>query len=206
MNASPPVRDPADVERRARPGGRTARVRAQVLDATLVELGERGIDALTVEAVAERAGVHRATVYRRWRDVAGLITDVFDSASGIDWQPADTGSLARDLTVLNQEIRDSLVVEPSLALALIAVSFRSDDAARALREMWEMRYAQCAIITQRAVERGEISEPVDSRALLIAATAPIYHEVVLLRSEVDERLAERAAAAAVAAAQAGAFS
>ncbi|WP_375708337.1 TetR family transcriptional regulator [Actinomadura sp. K4S16] len=45
---------------RRRPGGRTARTRAQVLDAVLAELGEHGYDGLTMEAVAARAGVHRA--------------------------------------------------------------------------------------------------------------------------------------------------
>ncbi|WP_280305829.1 TetR/AcrR family transcriptional regulator [Nocardia neocaledoniensis] len=59
-----------DVPVRPRPGGRTARNRALVLDAVLAELTEHGYDALTVDAVAARAGVHRATVYRRWRDVA----------------------------------------------------------------------------------------------------------------------------------------
>ncbi|WP_348529505.1 helix-turn-helix domain-containing protein, partial [Nocardia brasiliensis] len=53
-----------------------ARIRRGV-DAVRAELTEHGYDALTVDTVAARAGVHRTTVYRRWRDVAGLITDVF---------------------------------------------------------------------------------------------------------------------------------
>lgn len=205
MSVSPPMNDPSPVHPRLRPGGRTARIRAQVLDATLAELAEWGFDALTVDAVAERAGVHRATVYRRWHDVAGLITDVFDSASAIDWEPADTGSLYGDLTVLNRELRESLLEVPSLALALIAVSFRSAAAAHALREMWENRCAQCALIVERAMTREEIPQDVDSRALLIASTAPIYHEVVLLQNTTDSRLVERAALAAALAAQAGAY-
>lgn len=189
---------------RPRPGGRTARIRGQVLDATLAELAERGFDALTVDGVAERAGVHRATVYRRWHDVAGLVTDVIDSVSDIDWEPADTGSLYGDLIALNREIRASLLEVPSLAVALIAASFRSEEAASALREMWENRYAQCALIVDRAIRREEVPQDVDARTLLIASTAPIYHEVVLLQNTSASRLAERAARAAVLAAQVGA--
>ncbi len=92
----------------ARPGGRTARIRAQVLDAVRAELGEHGYDGLTPEAVAARAGVHRATVYRRWGDVGGLLADVLDAAGDDGWEPPDTGSLEGDLTALNEEIQWAL--------------------------------------------------------------------------------------------------
>ncbi|MFC7589155.1 TetR/AcrR family transcriptional regulator [Nonomuraea antimicrobica] len=49
-----------------RPGGRTARVRAAVLEATQDELVERGFHELTMDQVAARAGVGKTTVYRRW--------------------------------------------------------------------------------------------------------------------------------------------
>ncbi|MEU1872151.1 TetR/AcrR family transcriptional regulator [Streptomyces sp. NPDC048376] len=192
-----------------RPGGRSARIRAQVLDAVRAELAEAGHEGLTVEGVAARAGVHRTTVYRRWRDVGGLLVDVIDAAGEMDWQPPDTGSLRGDLTALNREILESLVVRPSLAVALMAASFHSEQAARAQTRLWADRYAQCAVLVERAVERGELPArdvDVDARGLLIAATAPLYHQVVLLRADPDPLLPERAASAAVLAAAAGAFS
>jgi AcrR family transcriptional regulator len=189
-----------------RPGGRTARIRAQVLDAVRAELAEGGPSALTMEGVAKRAGVHRATVYRRWRDVGGLLVDLIDAAGELDWQPPDTGSLRGDLTALNQEIQESLVVRPSFAVALMAASFHFDRAARAQTRLWTDRYAQCEILVERAVERGELpARHTDARALLIAATAPVYHQVVLLRAEFDPHLPRRAAEMAVLAAEAGAF-
>ncbi|MFE7507838.1 TetR/AcrR family transcriptional regulator [Promicromonospora sp. NPDC057488] len=188
-----------------RPGGRTARVRAQVLDAVRAELAERGHEGLTMEGVASRAGVHRATVYRRWRDVGGLLVDTIEAAGEIDWQPPDTGSLRGDLAALNQEIQDSLVVRPSFAVALMAASFHSEQAARAQTRLWADRYAQCEVLVDRAVARGELSGRPDARSLLVAATAPVYHELVLLRADPDPGLPGRAAAAAVLAAAGGAF-
>lgn len=188
-----------------RPGGRTARNRAQVLAAVSAELTENGYDALTVDAVAARSGVHRTTVYRRWRDVGGLLTDLLDSTSDDDWQPADTGSLRGDLTALNQEIQTSLTERPSIATALIAASFRSDDAARALRRLWEDRYERCEIAVERAIQRGELEPATDPRALLIAATAPLYHQLVLLGTPPDPELPAHAANSAALAATAGAF-
>src|SRR5690349_3065438 len=103
----------------SRPGGRSARVRAQVLEATGRRLVEQGYDALTVDSVAEAAGVHRTTVYRRWRDVGGLLADLLEAAADDSWRPADTGSLAGDLTAMNREIQDAVATEPSLTTALI---------------------------------------------------------------------------------------
>jgi len=190
-----------------RPGGRTARVRAQVLDAVRAELAEGGHAALTMEGVAARAGVHRTTVYRRWRDVGGLLADVIAAAGEGDWLPPDTGSLQGDLTALNDEIQQSLVGEESLPVALMAASFHSGQAAQAQTQLWAERYSQCEIIVSRALERGELpTQRTDVRSLLIASTAPVYHQLVLLRAGVDPQLPRRAAAAACAAAAAGVFS
>jgi AcrR family transcriptional regulator len=190
-----------------RPGGRTARIRAQVLDAVRAELAENGHEGLTMEGVASRAGVHRATVYRRWRDVGGLLVDVIAAAGEIDWRPPDTGSLRGDLAALNEEIQESLVVQPSFAVALMAASFHSEQAAQAQTQLWEDRYAQCEVLVERAVERGELpSGRTDARGLLLTATAPVYHRLLLLRADPDPQLPEQAAAAAVLAAAGGAFS
>ncbi|WP_051901826.1 TetR/AcrR family transcriptional regulator [Streptomyces xanthophaeus] len=196
--------EPATTRRRA--GGRSARVRAQVLEAVSALLLEAGYDGLTVDAVAERAGVHRTTVYRRWGDVGRLLADVLDAASDDTWSPPDTGSLENDLTALNQEVYEALAGGgPNVTTALIAAGFRSAEAAAALSRFWEDRYARCAVVVTRAAARGELPGPADSRALLVAATAPLYHELLLLRTAPDPTLPRRAAAASAAAARTGAF-
>lgn len=188
-----------------RPGGRSARVRAQVLEAVCALLVERGYDALTVDAVAQRAGVHRTSLYRRWRDIGGLLADVFDAAGGDDWQPRDTGSLEGDLTALNEEVLAGLAEDPPVTRALIAASFRSAQAAEALRRFWADRYLRCVPVVERAVLRGELPPGTDARRLLVAGTAPLYHELVLLRTAPGPDLPARAARAAALAGAAGAF-
>ncbi|MEU0570710.1 TetR/AcrR family transcriptional regulator [Nonomuraea sp. NPDC005983] len=206
---TPPAPPPEDTRptppTRRRPGGRTARIRTQVLDAVRAELGEHGYDGLTMDAVAARAGVHRATVYRRWGDVGGLLADVLDAAGEDDWQPLDTGSLKGDLAALNHEIQAALTAQPPIVAALIAASFRSEKADHAQQRLWEDRYARCEIIASRAIRRGELHPHTDARRLLIAATAPLYHQLVLLRLPPDPDLPEHAARTAALAASAGAF-
>lgn len=174
-----------------RPGGRTARVRDRVLQAVTGILLDGGYDALSVDTVAARSGVHRTTVYRRWRDTGGLLADALDAGREQPWQPPDTGSLLGDLTAVNQEVAAALTGPPSLAQALIAASFRSPAAAAALRAFWQDRYDQAAIVVHRAVQRGEAAADVDPHAILLAATAPLFHELVLLRRADPAGLAER---------------
>ncbi|WDZ88219.1 TetR/AcrR family transcriptional regulator [Micromonospora cathayae] len=176
-----------------------------MLDAVLAQLVEYGYDALSVDAVADRSGVHRTTVYRRWRDVGGLLADVLAEATGDGWHPPDTGSLDGDLVAVNREIHAALTADPPVTAALIAASFRSGPAADALRGFWADRYDRCAVIVRRAAERGETPAHTDPRQLLVAATAPLYHEIVLLRSPASLDLADQAARAAATAARAGAF-
>ncbi|MBC6463500.1 TetR/AcrR family transcriptional regulator [Actinomadura sp. HBU206391] len=176
-----------------------------MLDAVRAQLVEHGYDALSVDAVADRSGVHRTTVYRRWRDVGGLLADVLDEAAGDDWSPPDTGSLEGDLLAVNREGHTALSGDPPITTALIAASFRSEQAAEALRLFWADRYARCSVIVRRAVDRGEIPARTDPRRLLVAATAPLYHEMVLLRTPAGIGLAERSAVDAAIAARAGAF-
>src|SRR3954468_9201312 len=87
-----------------RPGGRTARTRAAVLDAVRGELEDVGYAGLTLERVAERSGVHLATLYRRWRTVEGLVVDLLGEIGSTQVPIPDTGSLDPDLRALALEI------------------------------------------------------------------------------------------------------
>jgi len=176
-----------------------------VIDAATSLLVDVQWENLTVDVIAERAGVHRATVYRRWGDVGGVLADVFDAAADDEWQPADTGSLLGDLTAINQEVFDALAEPSSVTRALIDASFRSEQAAGALREFWRDRYRRCAVVVERAVQRGEVPPGIDGQRVVVASTAPIYHRLVLWREPADPALVEEAARDAVAAARAQAL-
>ncbi|MDX2972419.1 TetR/AcrR family transcriptional regulator [Kribbella solani] len=187
-----------DTDHATRPGGRTARVRSDVLAAVEAELAEHGYDALTIDAVATRSGVHRTTVYRRWKSVAGLLVDLLEAGSDDSWQPPDTGSLEGDLIALNREVHAALTARPSITQAVIAASFRTPEAADALTTFWQDRYARSALVVTRAVARGEIPAGTDAQQLLLTATAPLYHQLVLLRRPLPRSAADRFARIAAA--------
>ena len=69
-----------------------------ILDATLDLLAEVGFSALTVEGVASRAGVGKATIYRRWPSKLPLVVEAFGQLPALE--DVDTGSLVGDLKLM----------------------------------------------------------------------------------------------------------
>ncbi len=69
-----------------------------ILDATLELLAEVGFSALTVEGVAQRAGVGKATIYRRWPSKLPLVVEAFGELPA--FEDVDTGGLAADLKAM----------------------------------------------------------------------------------------------------------
>ncbi|MEU1391749.1 MULTISPECIES: TetR/AcrR family transcriptional regulator [unclassified Nonomuraea] len=193
------------MEPNRRPGGRSARVRDAVRQATLAELAAHGFRGLTVENVAERSGVHKTTVYRRWGSVEGLISDALELAKDEPWPIPDTGSVEGDLRAIVQLVRGGFA-DPEMgpvSSAFVAAAVQNPEAARALHEFFTARHDQSAEVVRRAIARGELPDVVDVREVIRVAVAPVYYRLFVAHEPVSERDADRAADAALAAARAG---
>ncbi|MGW6422976.1 TetR/AcrR family transcriptional regulator [Nocardia sp. NPDC055053] len=191
------------MEPQRRPGGRSSRVREAVLDATTAELAEHGYQGLSMESVAQRAGVHKTTVYRRWRGPEGLVADALDRAAGQSWPIPDTGSLADDLCGLTELLRTGFTDPESapVAAAFVTAGMQHPDAAAALRSFYAARHAEAAVIVERAIARGELAPGVDATEIIRLAVAPLFHRLFITHEPVTAAHARRAADAAVTLAQ-----
>jgi len=78
-----------------------------ILDAALQLLCEGGLEACALDEVARRAGVGKATIYRRWRSKDDLVRDAFGSTEP-DLVPADGGALAADAEALLHALAHAL--------------------------------------------------------------------------------------------------
>ncbi|UBU11256.1 TetR/AcrR family transcriptional regulator [Nonomuraea gerenzanensis] len=180
-------------------------MRDAVRQATLAELAERGYQGLTVENVAERSGVHKTTVYRRWGGVEGLIADALALAATEPWPVPDTGSIEGDLRGVVQLVRSGFA-DPELgpvSSAFVAAAVQDAAAARALHGFFAARHEQSAEVVRRAVARGQLPEVIDASEVIRVAVAPVYYRLFVAHEPVSERDADRAADAALAAARAG---
>ncbi|MFJ2839521.1 TetR/AcrR family transcriptional regulator [Nocardia sp. NPDC087230] len=193
------------MEPQRRPGGRSARVREAVLDATTAELAEHGYQGLSVDAVAQRAGVHKTTVYRRWRGPEGLVADALDRAAGLSWAIPDTGSLAGDLRALTELLRTGFTDPESapVATSFVAAGIQHPAAAEALRAYYAARHAEAAVIVDRAIARGELDAAVSGAEVVRFAVAPLFHRLFVTHEPVTADHARRAADAAAVLARSG---
>src|SRR6476620_6724906 len=91
-----------------RTGGRSARVREAILAATFSELIDSGYAAMSVEAVAARAGVNKTTIYRRWPTLDDLLADALATWSLEALPDPDTGNIETDLLALGRQLAEVL--------------------------------------------------------------------------------------------------
>lgn len=101
--ASPP--ESAPTRGRGRP--RSAAAHQAILDAAIDILAESGIEALTVEGIASRAGVGKTTIYRRWPNKELLLVEAVSNIVTADEPLPDNGSIREDLIAIAQVIRGS---------------------------------------------------------------------------------------------------
>ncbi|ONM49685.1 TetR/AcrR family transcriptional regulator [Nocardia donostiensis] len=193
------------MEPQQRPGGRSARVRDAVRQATLAELAEHGYQGLTIDNVAQRSGVHKTTVYRRWRNAEGLIADALEIAENEPWPIPDTGTALGDLHGLGEEVRTGFADPETgpVASAFITAAMQNPAAAAALHRFFAARHEQSAQVVHRAMERGELPENVDPDEVVRFAIAPIYYRLFISHEPITAEDTERSARAAIAAARAG---
>ncbi|MFJ9341504.1 TetR/AcrR family transcriptional regulator [Streptomyces sp. NPDC101733] len=190
-----------------RPGGRTARVRAAVLEAAGDVLATEGFHRLDLAEVARRADVGKTTVYRRWGTVAGLVADLLTDMAEQSLPRSDTGSLLGDLRENALLVRRTLADprQGPLFKAVIAAAAGDERTAEALHRFYEVRVAQWAPCVREAAERGEVPAGTDAAEVIRAVSAPLYYRLLTTGAPLDEACAHRAARAAYEAARAGAF-
>jgi len=181
------------VSRRRRPGGRSARVRADAIAATLTELAESGYSALSLENVARRAGVHKTTLYRRWGTREDLVLDAMLDRAAQRISVPDTGSLRQDLFELARTAAANAATPEVAAMARAVVAQAPYDSrlAAANRRFWDERLALDTVIVARAIERGEVAAGTDPRQVIESLLGPIHLRLLLTGEPVDDSFLER---------------
>ncbi len=136
------------------------------MDAVLDLLAEDGYARLTLGAVATRAGVSTATVYRRWPTKRELILAVASQIAAAETPDADTGSLDGDLRALFEQKRRVFAGKAGAALvSLVGESAHDPDLAGAVRQsILDPTRDHLSAILNRAAERGQTSVGADSDA------------------------------------------
>ncbi len=176
---------------RGRP--RSERSRLAILGAVSDLMLERDVSEISIEAVAERAGASKATIYRWWPSKELLALDALRS----EWDLAipeaiDTGSLVGDLRALILPWTRELTAKPygRTVASFVARAQIDADFAREYREHFvEPRREDARSALQRAIERGEIPPETDVEAALDLLYGPFYHRLLHGHAALTDRFA-----------------
>jgi AcrR family transcriptional regulator len=173
--------------RRGRP--RSERSRQAIMQAASELVLERDLSAISMDAIAERAGASKATIYRWWPSKELLVVDaVLSEWATATSEPPETGALVSDLRSLIVPWARELVSKPyGRVLASLLASAQADpEFAREYRAHFVgPRREQGHRIFERAIERGEIPAETDVDAALDLLYGPFYHRLLHGHAEID---------------------
>jgi AcrR family transcriptional regulator len=171
---------------------RNERSHRAILDATVELLCEHGFGGLTVDGVAARAGVGKATIYRHWGSKNELAMEAIAAVRPVPAVP-DTGSLRDDLRQLMTGVVRMLTDSPMAALtpSLIDAAERDDDL-RALHQSFVSARRDLTMgVLRRAAERGEIAADVDPALVTDLLAGSLFYRRLLLHEPLDAAYVDR---------------
>ncbi len=181
---------PGAAPRRGRP--RDERAAEAILAAVVQVLEEQGFSGLTVDAVAGRAGVSKATIYRRWSTKEELVLTAISGRSHMAELP-DTGTLRDDLRVLYGTIADDIQQEAAgrLLPALAAEAAVNPAMRTRLRRFVADRRGPTKFVLRRAIERGQLPADTDLDLLIDLLVGPLFYRVVFTGHRISAKVVER---------------
>jgi AcrR family transcriptional regulator len=181
-----------------RPRGRPRSETAQtaILSAAIALLLDQGLHAMSMDDVAERAGVSKATIYRWWASKEMLALDALATAwaTPSSTRQRDTGSLRGDLLAhLRPWVRQVNEKPYGRVIAgLVAQAQTDPDFATLYRELFvQPRRDAMRPVLLRAIARGEIAPDTDLEVSLDLLYGPLYHRLLHRHAPLNDRFTQQ---------------
>jgi len=173
-----------------RPGGRSADNLARIVAATGELLVEKGYARLSAEEVAERAGVHRSTVHRRFPTRGELVAHLMTTLARERVPVPDTGGLAGDLLAFARDVRRATAdpIAGALTRAVVADGGDRTELGAVSAAFWAQRWEGAGEIVRRAIAGGELAPETDERLVVELVVAPIHFRRFVTNEPVTDEL------------------
>ncbi len=161
-----------------------------ILKATIQLLREVGYDALAMDAIATRAGVGKATVYRRWKSKELLVCEALEQLLRTIPVP-DTGSTRGDLLEL-MRVQQGLYADPAtgpILSGLVAAMARSERLAKAVRLGFHAaRREALVVVLRRGIKRRDLRRSLDLELAMDVFNGPLFYRFLFTGKPLDEAL------------------
>jgi AcrR family transcriptional regulator len=166
---------------------RIERTHRLVLEATAELLGECGFGRTSIEAISERSGVARSTIYRHWPDRTELLLESIGKRVEMT-RATDTGDLRADLIRLYSHLGEMLNDEAtrSMVASFVAEATRDPELAALNSKFIEARRQATSELIKNAVERGDLPTETDPDQMAHDLAGGIFFRGLVLRQPTDE--------------------
>jgi AcrR family transcriptional regulator len=170
------------------PRPRSAQAEAAILEATIALLGEVGFSGLTIDGIAARAGVGKATIYRHWASKAEVAVEAFRTLIPPLDDP-DSGSFAEDVRTVLFHLVEGLSNSPlaSILPSLVEAAEHDPEVERLFKDFGSTRRAVLRGVLARAAERGEVREDLDHDLAIDILVGPLFTRRLITRSPLTRR-------------------
>jgi AcrR family transcriptional regulator len=163
-----------------------------ILAATLLLLKEKPLREITIEEIARKAGVGKATIYKWWPSKAYVALDAFLQKMNRMVASPDTGSAERDFKEQLQSLIAFYVSPIGRIFGQFLAEGQSDkEFASLFRERFmKPRREAVGVIFDRAVKRGEINRNLDRELVLDLIYGPAILRLMVEHAPLDREAAE----------------
>lgn len=158
--------------------GRRARSDQAILKATRELLDEHGVRGLTIEGVAERSGVAKTTIYRRFRDRDELALAVLIEMSEGFGAPRDLGDTRKELLAFVNEATE-VILRGGVIEGLTSEIATNPELGQTYRDrIIKLRWAEVEQIIERGIERGDLRPDTDVRVAHELLVGPLFYRLL----------------------------
>ncbi|MBZ9625859.1 MULTISPECIES: TetR/AcrR family transcriptional regulator [unclassified Clostridium] len=167
---------------------RSEKTKKAILTAGYELLLENGFGAVTIEKIAERAGVSKATIYKWWPNKAAVVMDAFFDAAVVRLPIPDTGSTINDIIIQVNNLAKFLISrEGKVINEVIAEGQYDQKLAETYRTIYfKPRRLDSRYILERGISRGELKEDLDIELVMDLIFGPLFYRLLITGDVVDE--------------------
>lgn len=182
---------PSSTTTRGRP--RDPRTRAAILAAARALLERGGLTAVTIEAIAQKAGVSRPTIYRYWPNAPAVAMAAFLNVTGAPEAARSTRSPYAALRAQLHAVADAFAAPAGRSVAAMVAAAQSEtELAKAFRNEFIARNRDATrLLLERCIEDGLVAPPADMELALDLVFGPLFYRLLMGHAPITRGFVDR---------------